>query len=129
MARSTTSHIFRIPSRTMILVTILHAIFGIVVVLGVIFSRTPMTHAAVLAILTLLFFGIRIVRESIDNDANIPSLAEMLHALYGNDSAASNVEQTVVGTLLLVHVIKIFASSILPIDVLFETNDGSERKQ
>jgi len=128
MARSTTSHIFRIPSRTMILMTILHAIFGIVVVLGVIFSRTPMTHAAVLAILTLIFFGIRIVRESIDNDANIPSLAEMLHALYGND-AASNVEQTVVGTLLLVHVIKIFASSILPIDVLFETNDGSERKQ
>ena len=108
--------------------TILHAIFGIVVVLGVIFSRTPMTHAAVLAILTLIFFGIRIVRESIDNDANIPSLAEMLHALYGND-AASNVEQTVVGTLLLVHVIKIFASSILPIDVLFETEDGSERKQ
>lgn len=128
MARSTTSHIFRIPSRTMILMTILHAIFGIVVVLGVIFSRTPMTHAAVLAILTLIFFGIRIVRESIDNDANIPSLAEMLHALYGND-AASNVEQTVVGTLLLVHVIKIFASSILPIDVLFETEDGSERKQ
>jgi Na+/proline symporter len=88
-----------------------------------------MTHAAVLAILTLLFFGIRILRESIDNDANIPSLAEMLHALYGNDSAASNVEQTVVGTLLLVHVIKIFASSILPIKVLFETEDGSERKQ
>ena len=128
MARSTSSHIFRIQSRTMILVTIFHVIFGIVVVLGVIFSRTPMTHAAVLAILTLLFFGIRIFRESIDNDANIPSLAEMLHALYGNDSA-SNVEQTVVGTLLLVHVIKIFASSILPIDVLFETEDGSERKQ
>jgi len=108
-------------------VTILHAVLCALVVFGVLFSRTRIAQGAVLSILVLLFIGIRIFRacamDMFEICENKPILAEMGKAMTVKNYKDTNIyefEQTVVGNLLVIHLIKIYALSIYPLDTLFE---------
>ena len=107
-------------------VTILHAVLCAAMVIGVLFSRTRIAKGAVLGSLMLLFIGIRFFRGCAMDDAEVcenkPTLAEMGMATTIKDYKAASIydfEQAVVGNLLIIHLIKIYALSIYPVDTLF----------
>ena len=106
--------------------TILHALLCIIMVFGVLFSRTRIAQGAVLSILVLLFAGIRLFRgcamDSYETCENKPILADMGKAMTVKDYKTFGTyefEQTVVGNLLVIHLIKIYALSIFPWETLF----------
>jgi hypothetical protein len=107
-------------------VTIAHALLCVVMVIGVLFSRTRIAKGAVLAILMLLFIGIRFFRacamDTFEVCENKPTLAEIGMATSIKDykyASTYDFEQAVVGNLLIIHLIKIYALSIYPVDTLF----------
>lgn len=107
-------------------VTCAHALLCGVMVIGVLFSRTRIAQAAILGILLLLFIGIRLFHgcamDASEVCENKPTLAEMGMAMSTKGYADASVyefEQVVVGNLLIVHLIKIYALSIYPFDTLF----------
>jgi len=106
--------------------TLLHGVLCILMVVGVVFSRSRIAEGAVLGTLILLFFGIRMFRgcamDTWEASANKPILADMGMAITLKDYAIADkyiYEQIVVGNLLMVHLIKIFVKSIFPLDSLF----------
>lgn len=108
------------------IITILHAVLCIIMVFGVLFSRTRIAQGAVLSILVLLFAGIRLFRgcamDSYEMCDNKPILADMGKAMTVKDYTTFNTydfEQTVVGNLLVIHLIKIYALSIFPWETFF----------
>jgi len=108
------------------IVTIMHALLCSVMVLGVVFSKTRIAQGAVLAILMLLFIGIRLfgtcIMDFTEECENKPILADIGTAMIIKDHkniSKYEYEQAVVGTLLVVHLIKIYALSIYPVDTLF----------
>jgi len=107
-------------------ITIAHAALSIAMVYGVLFTRTPISQAAVLATLALIFFGIRIyngcLMDRFELCNNKPILAEIGRALITRSDSQQSIyqyEETVVGNLLVIHLIKIFALSIYPMETLF----------
>jgi hypothetical protein len=107
-------------------VTIVHALLCAVMVIGVLFSRTRIAQGAVLGILMLLFGGIRFFRgcamDNLEVCDNKPTLADIGMALSIKDYKQGSIydfEQAVVGNLLIIHLIKIYALSIYPFDTLF----------
>ena len=108
------------------IVTIVHALLCVTMVIGVLFSRTRIAKGAVLGTLMLLFIGIRFFRGCAMDDAEVcenkPTLAEMGMATTIKDYKTASIydfEQAVVGNLLIIHLIKIYALSIYPVDTLF----------
>jgi hypothetical protein len=108
------------------IVTITHALLCAVMVIGVLFSRTRIAKGAILASLTLLFIGIRFFRgcamDNLEVCENKPTLAEIGMAATIKDykqASTYDFEQAVVGNLLIIHLIKIYALSIYPFDTLF----------
>jgi hypothetical protein len=108
------------------LVTIFHAVLCLVMIYGVLFSKTVIAQSAVLAILMLLFIGIRLFGTCALDTSEVcegkPILADIGLATLLKDYKNVNkffYEQSVVGSLLLIHVIKIYSLSIYPIDTLF----------
>jgi len=106
--------------------TIIHAILCVVMVIGVVFSRTRISQGAVLGTLMLLFTGIRFFRGCAMDVTEVcddkPTLAEMGKAMLLKDYQHASIydfEQTLVGNLIIVHLIKIFALSIYPLEILF----------
>ena len=107
-------------------ITIVHALLCAVMVMGVLFSKTPVSLGAVLAILMLLFIGIRLfgtcIMDFTEECENKPILADIGAAMIVKDHKTMSkyeYEQAVVGSLLVVHLIKIYALSIYPVDTLF----------
>ena len=107
-------------------ITLIHAALCIAMVIGVVFSRTPISQATVLATLALIFFGIRIyngcLMDTFEVCDNKPILAEIGRSLItrpGSQQSIYQYEETVVGNLLIIHLIKIFALSIYPMERLF----------
>lgn len=107
-------------------VTITHALLCAVMVIGVLFSRTRIAMGAVLGILMLLFIGIRFFRgcamDNLEVCENKPTLADIGMAISVKDYKQASIydfEQAVVGNLLIIHLIKIYALSIYPFDTLF----------
>ena len=108
------------------IVTIVHAVLCVSMVIGVLFSRTRIAQGAVLASLMLLFIGIRFFRgcamDSFEVCENKPTLAEIGMATSIKNYKVADIydfEQSVVGNLLIIHLIKIYALSIYPLDTLF----------
>ena len=108
------------------IVTFIHAVLCVVMVIGVIFSKTPIAKAAVLGTLMLLFIGIRLFRgcamDSAEVCINKPTLAEIGMATTVKDYKIASIydfEQAVVGNLLIVHLIKIYVISLYPVETLF----------
>jgi len=108
------------------IVTVVHALLCAAMVIGVLFSRTRIAKGAILASLMLLFIGIRFFRgcamDHLEVCDNKPTLADMGMAIsVKNYKQAStyDFEQAVVGNLLIIHLIKIYALSIYPFDTLF----------
>ena len=106
--------------------TILHALLCVAMVIGVLFSRTRVAQGAVLGTLMLLFIGIRVfggcVMDQLEICNNKPILAEMGMATSVKNykySSLYDFEQIVVGNLLIIHLVKIYALSIYPFDTLF----------
>lgn len=106
--------------------TLIHALLCVVMVLGVLFSKTTISKGAVLAILLLLFIGIRLfgtcVMDFAEECENKPVLADIGAAMIIKDHkniSKYEYEQASVGSLLIVHLIKIYALSIYPVDTLF----------
>ncbi len=107
-------------------VTATHALLCATVVIGVLFSRTSIAKGAILGILLLLFIGIRFFRGCAMDEWEVygdkPTLAEIGMATTIKDYKEASVydfEQAVVGNLLIIHLIKIYALSIYPFDTLF----------
>ena len=98
----------------------------IVMAIGVVFSKTLISQGAVLAILLFLFIGIRIFKtcamDMLEVCENKPILADIAMATIikdRNSVTKYDYEQIVVGTLLIVHMIKLYTLSIYPVDTLF----------
>lgn len=107
-------------------ITVIHAFLCVVMVLGVVFSKTRISQGAVLASLMLLFIGIRLfgtcIMDFTEVCENKPILADIGAAMIIKDHCNTSkyeYEQAVVGSLLVVHLIKIYALSIYPVDTLF----------
>lgn len=108
------------------IITGTHALLCLIMVIGVVFSRTRITQGAILVILILLFIGIRFfhgcVMDEFEVYENKPTLAEIGMATSVKDYKYASVydfEQAVVGNLLIIHLIKIYALSVYPFDTLF----------
>jgi len=108
------------------LITLGHALLCVVVVIGVLFSKTRAAQGAVLAILLFLFIGIRMFKTCAMDMLEIcddkPILAEIGAASIIKEHGVVSkydYEQAVVGALLIVHLIKIYVLSIYPVDILF----------
>jgi hypothetical protein len=108
------------------IVTIVHALLCVTMVIGVVFSKTRIAQGAVLATLMLLFVGIRFfdgcAMDSLEVCENKPTLAEigMATSIKGyKEASIHDFEQAVVGNLLIIHLLKIYALSIYPFDTLF----------
>ena len=108
------------------LITLGHAMLCVVMAIGVIFSKTRVAQGAVLAILLFLFIGIRMFKtcamDMLEVCDDKPILAEIGMATSIKEQGAISkydYEQAVVGTLLIVHLIKIYVLSIYPVDTLF----------
>lgn len=108
------------------LMTLGHAVLCIIIVIGVLFSKTRVAQGAMLAIVLFLFIGIRIfktcVLDMLEECDNKPILTEIgLATIIKERNAVSKyeIEQAVVGTLLIVILIKIYVLSIYPVDTLF----------
>lgn len=106
--------------------TLVHALLCIVMIFGVIFSKTRITQGAVLATLLLLFIGIRIFKtcamDMLEECTDKPILADIgMATIFEGYSALTKYqyEQAAVGSLLIIHIIKIYALSIYPVDTLF----------
>jgi hypothetical protein len=109
------------------IVTILHGILCVVMVVGVIYSRTRIAQGAVLATLLLIFFGIRMFRGCAMDSWEIcddkPILADMGMALTIQDYKHTDIytyEQIAVGNLVIIHLIQIFVQSVVPVERFFE---------
>jgi hypothetical protein len=107
-------------------ITIVHALLCAAMVIGVLFSRTRIAKGAILATLMLLFIGIRFFRacamDTFEVCENKPTLADIGMAISVKDykqASTYDFEQAVVGNLLIIHLIKIYAVSIYPFDTLF----------
>ena len=107
-------------------VTILHVLLCATMVIGVLFSRTRIAMGAVLATLVLIFVGIRLFHGCAMDNYEVcdgkPTLADLGKSLIVKDHrqmSTYDFEQSLVGNLLIVHVIKIYALSIFPFDTLF----------
>jgi hypothetical protein len=107
-------------------ITLIHALLCVVIVLGVLFSKTPISKGAILAILMSLFIGIRLfgtcIMDLVEECENKPVLADIGAAMIIKDHTKISkyeYEQAAVGSLLIVHLIKIFVLSIYPVDTLF----------
>jgi hypothetical protein len=81
---------------------------------------------AVLGTLVLIFIGIRFFHgcamDNLEVDGDKPTLADIGKALTVKDYKGLDTydfEQTLVGNLLIIHIIKIYALSIYPFDSLF----------
>ena len=111
-------------------VTITHAALCIVMVIGVLYANTPIAQGAITATLMLLFVGIRMFGACAMDDyevhPNKPILAEMgrqMSIKHPDEVSRYNFEQIVIGNLLIIHLINIYAKSIAPLDKLFETQN------
>jgi len=111
-------------------ITVAHAFLCIVMVIGVLYANTPVAQGAILATLVLLFIGVRMFGTCIMDDyevhPNKPILAEMgrqMSLKHPDDVSRYNFEQIVIGNLLVIHLIKIYANSIAPLKPLFETQN------
>ena len=109
-------------------VTTWHALLCAVMVLGVLYSKTPIAQGAVLATLIILFFGVRIFSACAMDEyerkvgQDKPILTEMGRAMSLKEpSSVANIEfeQIVIANLILVQIIKIYANSIFPFERLF----------
>jgi hypothetical protein len=107
-------------------ITLIHALLCLAMVLGVVFSKTAISKGAVLAILMLLFIGIRLfgtcIMDLVEECDNKPVLADIGAAMIIKDYkniSKYEYEQAAVGSLLIVHLIKIFVLSVYPVDTLF----------
>ena len=105
---------------------LIHILFCIAIILGILFSKTRISQGAVLAILLLLFIGIRLLGTCIIDFTEVSedkqTFVDFAAALTIEDHINTknyDFEQTVVGSLLIVHLIKIFVLSIYPVDILF----------
>jgi hypothetical protein len=105
---------------------LIHIIICVVIILGILFSKTRISQGAVLAILLLLFIGIRMLGTCIIDFTEVcedkQTLADFAAALTIKDHINTknyDFEQAVVGSLLIVHLIKIYVLSIYPVDILF----------
>jgi hypothetical protein len=108
------------------LMTLGHAVLCVVIVIGVLFSKTRVAQGAMLAIVLFLFIGIRIFKtcalDILEVCDNKPILTEIgMATIIKERNAVSKyeIEQAVVGTLLIVVLIKIYVLSIYPVDTLF----------
>ena len=106
--------------------TIIHALLCAAMVIGVLFSRTRVAQGAILATLMLLFIGIRFYHgcamdflEVCDNKATLADMGMAMSIKNYKDASVYDFEQAVVGNLLIIHLIKIYALSIYPVDTLF----------
>ena len=109
-------------------VTTWHALLCAVMVVGVLYSKTPIAQGAVLSALILLFFGVRIFDACAMDEyerkdgQDKPILTDMGRAMSLKEpSSVSNIdfEQIVIANLILVQIIKIYANSIFPFERLF----------
>lgn len=109
-------------------VTTWHALLCAVMVVGVLYSKTPIAQGAVLATLIVLFFGVRVFDACAMDEyerkpgQDKPILTEMGRAMSLKEpSSVSNIdfEQIVIANLILVQMIKIYANSIFPFKRLF----------
>jgi hypothetical protein len=109
-------------------ITTWHALLCAVMVVGVLYSKTPIAQGAVLATLIILFFGVRMFDACAMDEyerkpgQDKPILTEMGRAMSLKEpSSVSNIdfEQIVIANLILVQIIKIYANSIFPFERLF----------
>ena len=106
--------------------TILHAVLTIVMVLGVVFSKTVFAQFTILSALLVILFLIRYNDGCFvtkwEKFASKPTLTDMGRAYsLKEDTKISerHYEEIVVSNLLLIHLIKMIGHSILPLDILF----------
>ena len=111
-------------------VTVAHAVLCIVMVVGVLYAHTPIAQGAITATLMLLFVGVRMfgtcIMDPYEAHPNKPILAEMGRQMSIKDPdevSRYNFEQIVIGNLLVIQMVKIYAPSIAPLDKLFETQN------
>lgn len=102
-----------------------HAVLCVVTVIGVLFSKTRISQGAVLALLFFVFIGIRLLKKPATETEvcnNIPDFTDIAMATLVKDSGnltKYDFVQVAVGSLLIVHLIKIYMLSIYPMEILF----------
>ena len=106
--------------------TFIHGFLTIILVIGVIYSRTTASSIAILAALLVLLCMIRYFGgcflTAFERDGVKPTLTEMgLAYSLKNDKAVSgeHFEEIVVSNLLLIHLIGIATRLVFPVELLF----------
>lgn len=105
--------------------TSLHGIFAVCLVLGVLFSNTPIQMAAIASCLIIILCMIRwfdgCFVTSFEKSEGKPTLSEIgiAFSTVHRTIPVRCYEEIVVANLLLIHCIKIFGWSILPLKILF----------
>ena len=106
--------------------TILHAVLTIVMVLGVVFSKTVFAQCTILFTLLVILFLIRyndgcfVTKwEKFESKPTLTDMGRAYSLKEDTKISERHYEEIVVSNLLLIHIIKMIAASILPLEMLF----------
>lgn len=107
------------------LYTVIHGLLAYVLVLGVLFSNTPVQMAAIASCLVILLCMIRFFDGCFWTTLEeTPTLSDMglafsIGPTHRQEVPVKRYEEIVVANLLLIHLLKILSVSVLPIQALF----------
>ena len=91
----------------------------VLLVIGVLYAKTPIAQGAILGSLTLFFFGIRLYRDSeLCEHSILSQLACSLFSVNPTNLPYRDCFQIVLGTVLLLMLAKVLLS-VLPLEHLF----------